>query len=262
MAEIWMEHRHASAAEPAIRRIGPGDLLAALAEGWRDFLATPTQLVFLALIYPIVGVLAARAAWGGSLMPLFFPLVSGFALVGPVAALGIYELSRRRERGMPVSALDALDVRYSPALPSILTLGVLLLAVFVVWIAAAREVLLATLGAGPLGTPLEFWHRVTGTAEGWRLILLGNGVGFLFAALVLSITVVSFPLLLDRLVGIDVAVRTSLRAVAANPLPMALWGLIVAALLAAGCALLFAGLAVAIPVLGHATWHLYRRVVV
>ncbi|HEY4250625.1 MAG TPA: DUF2189 domain-containing protein [Roseomonas sp.] len=262
MAQLLMTDRQSGAADPAIRRIGPADLWAALTAGWRDFLAAPTQLVFLAVIYPIVGLLAARAAWGGSLMPLFFPLVSGFALIGPIAALGIYELSRRLERGMPVSATDALDVRYSPALPSILTLGVVLLAIFVGWIAVARQILFETLGAGPLGTPVEFWHRVLGTEEGWRLILLGNGAGFLFAAVVLAITVVSFPLLLDRAVGMGVAIRTSLRAVLANPFTMALWGLIVAAMLAVGCALLFAGLAVAIPVLGHATWHLYRRVVV
>jgi uncharacterized membrane protein len=261
MAELSMTGPDTSA-DPAIRHIGIHDLTEALRAGWRDFKSTPTQLIFLVLIYPIVGGLAARSAWGGSMMPLFFPLLSGFALIGPVAALGIYELSRRRERGMPVSALNALDVRHSPALPSILGLGVLLLAVFVIWVAVAREILHATLGGGALGSVPDFLTRLIHTPEGWQLILFGNAAGFLFATFVLAITVVSFPLLLDRAVGMGAAIRTSLRAVAANPFTMAVWGLIVAGLLALGSLLLFAGLAVVIPVLGHATWHLYRRVVV
>jgi len=244
---------------PAIRQIGTDDVWHALALGWRDFLANPTQLVFLAVIYPVIGLLAAGFAAGRDMMPVVWPLLSGFALVGPVAALGVYEISRRRERGEETSWLNAFDVRHSPSLPSILALGVLLLAIFVAWMFTARGLYDAIFAGMPAAEgPGAFLRQVLRTPEGWRLMLLGNGAGLVFAGLVLSLTVVSFPLLLDRPVGAAAAVRASLRAVALNPGPMLLWGAIVAAVLAVACIPLFVGLAVAVPVLGHATWHLYR----
>ncbi len=269
MAEAWTSPRAAvapgaAAAEPAVRRITVADVGDALRLGWQDFLAAPTQLVFLGLLYPIVGLFAARAtAGGGDAMALFYPLVAGLSLMGPVAALGIYEISRRRERGWAVSWLDAFSVLRSPAIVSIAVLALMLLVIFGAWVLAAEMIYKATLG-GAAAQPSsvgEFVRLVRDTPEGWRLVLLGNGVGLLFAAAVLSLTVVSFPLLLDRDVGPGVAVRTSLRAVAANPIPMAVWGLIVAALLLLGSLPLFVGLAVVMPLLGHGTWHLYRKVV-
>lgn len=256
----------APADEPAVRRIGVSDLRDALAEGWRDFLDAPTQLVFLAVIYPVVGLAMATGAAGGHLMSVVWPLVAGFALVGPLAALAIYEISRRRERGLPASLRAALGgVARAPGLGSIVLLGLALLAVFAAWIAVAEVIYFATIGDErypPPASATDLAGRVFGTGDGLTLLLLGNGVGFLFAALVLATTVVSFPLLLERDVGAAGAVRTSLRAVAANPVPMALWGLAVAALLLLGSLPLFVGLAVVLPVLGHATWRLYRRVVV
>ncbi len=264
MAEDLTSSRAAAstAAEPAVQRISLADVGDALRRGWQDFLAAPTQLLFLGLLYPLVGLFAARATGGGDAMALFYPLVAGLSLMGPVAALGIYEISRRRERGWTVSWLDAFSVLRSPAILSIAALGLMLLVIFGAWVLAAQLIYEATLGrvAQPSSVG-EFVRLVSGTPEGWQLILWGNAVGFLFAALVLSLTVVSFPLLLDRDVGSGVAVRTSLRAVAANPVPMAAWGLVVAVLLLLGSLPLFVGLAVAMPVLGHGTWHLYRKVV-
>jgi uncharacterized membrane protein len=250
--------------QPVLRRIGPRELGEALGAGVADFLAAPTQLLFLGAIYPIVGLVAARVAWGGPLMPLLWPLLAGLSLVGPVAALGLYEISRRRERGLPVSWINAFNVLRSPAIGAIAVLAAMLLAIFLAWLAAAHAIYQATVGAAgpPPATMGEFLERVFTTEAGWRLILIGNGVGFLFAVLVLSLTVVSFPLLLDRPeLGPAAAVRTSLRAVALNPVPMALWGLIVAGLLVLGALPFLVGLAVVMPILGHATWHLYRRVV-
>ena len=126
---------------------------------------------------------------------------------------------------------------------------------------AAQAVSRMTMGDGLPAAIGDFLHRVVIAREGWSLILLGNAVGFHFAVVVLTLTVVSFPLLLDRDVGVRVAIRTSIRAVLTNPVPMAAWGLIVAAALFIGCLPLFVGLAVAMPVLGHSTWHLYRQVV-
>lgn len=248
-------------ADPTVNRITITDVLDALAKGWDDFLANPTQLVFLVVIYPVIGFVAAYAASGGALLPLVWPLVSGFALVGPVAALGIYELSRRREQGLPVSWLNAFDVLRSPSLFAMIVLGVMLLAIFVVWIATARGIYHATLGPLTPASISDFVWSVFHTSEGRRLIVIGNGVGLLFAAVVLTLTVVSFPLLLDRQTDPGTALRTSIKAVFTNPVPMALWGLIVAVLLLLGSLPFFVGLAVAMPVLGHATWHLYRKVV-
>lgn len=246
---------------PVVRGIGVADIRDALVRGWQDFRATPTQLVFLSIIYPIVGFIAARAAWGGDLMPLLWPLASGFALVGPVGALGIYELSRRREQGFSVTWLNAFGVLRSPSIGAIVLLGVMLLVILLVWLLTARAIYRLTLGADAIASIADFARLLFRTREGWLLIVIGNGVGLLFAALVLTLTVVAFPMLLDRRVGPAMAVRTSVRAVLSNPVPMALWGLVVAALLVLGSLPLFAGLAVVMPVLGHATWHLYRKVV-
>ena len=267
MAEAWTSPRAAPAAtpagtEPAVRKIRLADVGDALRLGWQDFLAAPTQLVFLGILYPLIGFFAGTAVAGGDTLALFYPLVAGLSLMGPVAALGIYEISRRRERGWAVSWLDAFSVLRSPAILSIAALAMVLLVIFGAWVLVAETIYDRTLGtvAQPASVG-EFLRLLRETPEGWQLILFGNGAGFLFAVTVLALTVVSFPLLLDRDVGPGVAVRTSLRAVAANPVPMAAWGLIVATLLVLGSLPLFIGLAVVMPVLGHGTWHLYRKVV-
>lgn len=243
-----------------IRRIGFGDLRTALRRGWADFLQTPTQLIFLCVLYPAIGLVAATLAAGRDAMHLLYPMAAGFALVGPVAALGLYEISRRREGGLPTSWTNVFDVLRSPAIGSILGLGLLLMGLFLAWLWAADAIHGATIGRLPPGTDLQ--EALFATPEGWRMIWLGNLVGFCFAAAVLVLTAISFPMLLDRGGGVAEAVATSVRAFAVNPLPMAAWGLIVAVLLLLGSLPLFIGLAVVLPVLGHATWHLYRAVVV
>lgn len=248
-------------AEPAVRRIGMTDLREALAAGLDDFRAMPSHLVFLCIIYPVVGLILARLAFGYDVMPLVFPLVSGFALIGPFAAIGLYELSRRRERGQDVSWRHAFDVFRSPSIFSIGLLGLAFLALLVVWLGAAEAVYALCFGNAEPVSVGAFADAVFTTRAGWALIVLGNAVGFLFAVVALILGAVSFPLLVDRDVGPIVAVRTSARAVLANPLVMAVWGLIVAAVLALGSLPLFVGLAIAMPVLGHSTWHLYRRLV-
>ena len=248
-------------AQPVIRRIGIADLQEALAKGIDDFYAMPTHAMFLCVIYPIVGLFLARLAFGYSILPLLYPLASGFALVGPVAALGLYELSRRREAGLPTSAVRAFDVLGSSSIGAITALALLLLTIFVIWVALANAIYIATFGYATPTSIENFVNEVLTTRAGWMLILVGNLVGLLFAILVLSISVVSFPLLLDRDVGAAVALLTSIRVVARNPFTMMLWGLIVAALLVVGSLPLFLGLTIIVPILGHATWHLYRRVV-
>jgi uncharacterized membrane protein len=246
---------------PAIRKIGVSDVFDALRRGLDDFWDKPSHYVFLCLIYPIVGVFLITWTSGGNALQLIYPLITGFALLGPVAAIGLYEISRRREQGLDTSWRHAFDVRKSPAMPAIVALGIMLMALFVAWMLTAQALYTYLYGEA---VPASFSGLVAGilsTQRGWTLIVLGNFIGFLFALVALSTTVVAFPLLLDRDVGAYAAVETSARAVIVNPIPMLLWGLIVAAALAVGTLTLFVGLAVALPVLGHSTWHLYRKVV-
>jgi uncharacterized membrane protein len=244
-----------------IRHIDVRDLIAALRDGWSDFAAMPSHAIFLCVIYPVVGIVLAQLILGYSTLEFLFPLAAGFALVGPVAALGLYELSRRREAGLEPSATQALEVLRSPSIGAIAALGALLMMIFLVWLGTAHAVYVASFGYDTPASPGQFVREVLTTPAGWTLILAGNGLGFLFAVLVLTISAVSFPLLLDRDVGAAFALLTSIRVVLTNPVTMALWGLIVAALLLLGSLPFFVGLAVAMPVLGHATWHLYRKAV-
>jgi uncharacterized membrane protein len=246
---------------PVIRRITAADVWLSLRQGFSDFEAYRSDVIFLCVTYAAVGLVLARLALGLDLLPLLFPLASGFAIVGPLAAVGLYEMSRLREQGADVSWTNAFDVIKAPAAGSIALLGLLLVAVFLFWLAAAWLVFQHTLGPSMPSSPAAFVHDVFLTGPGQAMIGIGIGTGFLFAVLAMMLSVVSFPLLIDRDVGLDTAIKASFRAVIANPGPMALWGTVVAACLLAGMALAFVGLMVAVPVLGHATWHLYRKLI-
>jgi uncharacterized membrane protein len=248
-------------AHPMVHRIGVADLREALARGIEDFRSMPTHAMFVCLIYPILGVVLARMAFGYAVLPLLYPLAAGFALIGPFAAIGLYELSRRRQRGLDTHWTHVFDVLRSPSIGSIVALGLLLMAIFLCWLASAQAIYQSLFGVLAPASVGEFLHTVFTTSAGWTLILLGNGIGFLFAVVALALSVVSFPLLIDRDVGAAVAIATSVRTVMVNPAAMALWGLIVAGLLVLGSLPCFIGLAVVMPVLGHATWHLYRKAV-
>jgi uncharacterized membrane protein len=246
---------------PEIAHIGIADLRDALARGVGDFAAYRSDVIFICLIYPLAGLVLAWLTFGYATLPLLFPLASGFALLGPVAAVGLYEISRRREQGAEVTWADAFGVVRSPAFGAIFVLGLVLLVIFLAWMAVAYVIYQGTLGPEPPESLGSFISDVLTTGAGWAMIIIGCGIGFLFAVLVLTISVVSFPLLLDRDVGLYTAVQTSIRAVAENPRTMAVWGLIVAGGLVIGSAPLLLGLILVMPVLGHATWHLYRKVV-
>ena len=235
---------------PVIRKIGPQEIGRALAQGVDDFRAMP-RIAFLCLIYPFCGLVLAYATSQQNALQLLFPLASGFALIGPLAAIGLYEMSRRRELELDTSWKYAFNVLRSPSIPSIAALGLLLVAIFVAWLMAAEGLYIALFGSDPPTSYGAFFEEVVSTSRGWMLILIGGFVGFCFAAVTLCISVVSFPLLLDRDVGAAVAVATSLHG-REDIGAMALWGFIVAAGLVIGALPLFVGLAIVMPILDAA----------
>ena len=245
-----------------IEKISPADLKEVLLKGLEDFKEKPTHLVILAIIYPLAMLVAVNVAAGYELLPLVFPLVSGFALIGPVAAVGLYDMSRQREEGHDITWEHAFTIFSSHNIFAIVKLSILLGVIYFTWLGTAYAMYRLNFGDAVPTSISEFVWQVLTTPAGWTLIIVGCGVGFVFALVVLAISAVSFPLLVDRNVGTVAAIQTSVHAFMANPVTMTIWGLIVAILLVIGTVPLFVGLAVIMPVLGHATWHLYRKVVV
>jgi uncharacterized membrane protein len=249
-------------AVPEVRRIAFADLGEVLAKGFNDFLAFRDDVIFLCLVYPIAGLAVTYMTSNVGLLPMIFPLFSGFVLIGPFAAVWLYEMSLRRERGESVSWVEGVKIFQSSNAAAIFKLGLLLTAIFLLWLATAMLIYMSTMGPKMPEGVASFVHDVFTTAAGWKLIVVGVGVGFFFALAVLSISAVSFPLLLDRHVAISTAIGTSIRAMRVNPAQMLGWGFIVAASLVLAMIPLLVGLIVVLPVLGHATWHLYRKLVV
>jgi uncharacterized membrane protein len=248
-------------AEDQINTLTFDDLRDALRAGVADLGAARADVMFLAMIYPVIGLVLAGFGLNMNLLPLLFPLMAGFALLGPVAAVGLYEISRRRERGQPANWGHAFAVTASPSFGAIVVLGLYLLAVFVAWMLVARAIYALTLGPDTPASIGVFLTDVLTTGPGWAMLIVGMGVGCGFALLVLATSVVSFPLLLDRDVGVPNAVVTSVRVTMKNPRVICAWGLIVAGGLVLGSIPALIGLVIVMPVLGHATWHLYRKAI-
>ncbi|MDA7964632.1 DUF2189 domain-containing protein [Ruegeria sp.] len=246
---------------PMVQTLTMQDLRACLKAGYRDFLETRADAIFIVLVYPIAGLLMFGIGLNMDMIPLLAPLIAGFALIGPVAAVGLYEISRKREQGGTAHWLDAFGVFRSPSFGAILALGFYLVMLLLIWLMVAQSVYVQTLGPEPPTSITAFAAQVFTTGAGWAMIIFGTAIGFVFALIALAVSVVSFPLLLDRKVGLPVAVVTSVRVLRQNPGVILTWGFIVAALLVLGAIPLLLGLIVVMPVLGHATWHLYRRAV-
>ena len=246
---------------PKVQQLDMSDLSAALRAGWQDFSACRSDAMALVFLYPLIGLAMVVLSLSMDLLPLIFPLVMGFALIGPVAAVAFYEMSARREAGFKPRWMDAFSVLRSPAFLSIVMLGLYLAALFILWLMFAAAIYNRTLGPEPPSSLMAFARDALMTGPGWAMILIDTTVGALFAFAALAVSLVSFPLLLDRHTGLPVAVATSLRVVRRNPMVTLAWGMIVGALLLIGALPMFAGMIVVIPLLGHATWHLYRRAV-
>jgi uncharacterized membrane protein len=247
---------------PETKRLTTDDLRHALRKGWEDLAAMRSDVLFACMLYPIMGAVLLGLASQGNLTHLLFPVMSGFALVGPVAALGLYELSRRREAGQAVGWSAMFDVLRNPRFPRILMLALFNGVIFMAWILIADAIHAVTLGTDRSETLTGLVTLALTTPAGWVMTVVGTGIGFVLAAAVLAVSVISFPLLLDRNVTLPVAILTSVQVTRENPVVMAIWGLIVAGGLALGILPVLLGLVIVLPVLGHATWHLFRAAVV
>jgi uncharacterized membrane protein len=246
---------------PQARRLSMDDLIHSLAAGLEDFAACRSDAMFLVLFYPVIGIALIVMSLSMNLLPLIVPMIMGFAILGPVAAVGLYEMSSRREAGFKPRWMDAFGVIRSPAFGAILVLGFYLAALFIIWLVAADMIYIRTLGPEPPTSILGFATAVVTTREGWIMAIAGGALGAVFAFAALAMSLVSFPLLLDRHVGLPVAVATSIKVLRKNPVICITWGVIVGSMLVIAAIPFLAGLIIVVPVLGHATWHLYRRAV-
>ena len=244
-----------------VRKITDEDLRFSLRQGYEDFGDLRGDLFFAGLIYTIIGLAAVVMTTSAPLMPFFFPVVAGVALLGPVAAVGFYELARRREKGEEVRWFNFIDVRKRPSLDDMSMVAGLLLVIFVGWLLAAGALYLLIFGWTAPSSIGDFLAMVFTTPKGWALIAGGAVVGAIFGWLVLALSVASLPMLVDCDVTAAEAVSASWRASHANKREMIRWGLLVTALLVLGSIPLFVGLAFVLPWLGYSTWHLYTRLI-
>lgn len=247
-------------ADPVVRAISLGDVAEALIEGVRDFQAAPLYGMALGAIYCAAGIIIVLSVTTLGMGYLAYPLAAGFALIGPFVAVGFYEISRKREAGQSASFADIRRAMTSRG--EIGWMAFVTLFIFIMWMYQARFLMALFFGLNASFTTLrQFLTTVLTTNEGLIFLLVGNVSGAILSLVLFSLTVVSFPLLLDRDLDCVTAMITSVRAVATSPVPLIGWAIAIVALLIVSALPFFLGLIVVLPVLGHATWHLYRRII-
>lgn len=246
--------------DPVVRRIRPADVAESVAAGLRDFQAAPQFGLFFGGLYAIGGMVIVRAAASWGLLYLAYPLAAGFALIGPFVAVGLYEVSRLREQGRPITWAGVLTAVFAQGRRELGWMSLVCVFIFMMWMYQVRLLLALFFGFESF-TANTFLTTLLTTPEGWLFLAIGHADGAVLSAVLFSLTVVSFPLLLERDVDFITAMITSVRAVTLSPVAMLGWAAVVVLLLIAACLPFFLGLFVVLPVLGHATWHLYRRLV-
>jgi uncharacterized membrane protein len=247
---------------PRVNTLTPADIRAALMEGLSDFARAPLFGLFFGGIFALAGIIIVLALTVWDKAWMIYPVAIGFPLVGPFAAVGLYEVSRRLEAGLPLIWSEILSVVWAQRLRELSWMAFVMLFVFWIWMYQVRLLIALFLGRMSFSTLEKFLAVVFTTGQGWLFLAVGHVVGAALALVLFSVTVISIPLLMEREVDFVTAMITSVRAVVASPVAMLSWGLIVTLCVIIACLPFFLGLLVILPVLGHATWHLYRRAVV
>lgn len=246
---------------PRLGRIGWPDIGAALRLGIRDFLRAPAYGLFFGGVFAAggVGIVLLLGYFNAPWMIL--PIAIGFPLIGPFAAAGLYEVSRRLAAGLPLSWRAVLLTVFRQRERQLGWMAFVVLFIFWVWIYQVRLLIALFMGFGASSSLERFGSIVLTTQNGLTFLAVGSLVGLVLALVLFSTTVIAMPMLLDREVDFVSAMITSVRTVTANPLPMLGWGVVVTVLTLTAMLPAFLGLLVVMPVLGHATWHLYANAV-
>jgi len=245
---------------PVINTITPSDVLDALDAGIRDFRSAPKYGLFFGAFYALAGWLLVSLVFYLEHPYLAYPLATGFALFAPFAATGLYDVSRRLERGEPLSWSAVLSSVQAVSGKELAWMAVVTVFTVIIWLDIAAFLFFAFMGFGG-GTSDNLINEILTTPRGWVFLAIGNAVGAILAGIVFSYSVVSFPMLYDRDVDFVTAMVTSVKSVLKNPRAMLIWAIIIAVQLVISLVSLFAGLIIALPILGHTTWHIYRKVV-
>ncbi|MHC5654768.1 DUF2189 domain-containing protein [Stappia sp.] len=233
----------------------------ALGAGMRDFRSAPFYGLFFGAVFALGGNLVLLTASAFHMSYLSYPLAAGFSLIGPFIAVGLYEVSRRIEAGTPLSWPGVLGVIWEQRSRELGWMAFVVLFIQIMWMYQVRLLLALFLGFQSFASFGEFVEVVLTTPEGLLFLIIGHVVGAVLSVVLFSLTVVSFPMLLDRDIDFITAMITSVRAVVTSPVPMIGWALVVTVTLIVSMLPFFAGLLIALPILGHTTWHLYRALV-
>ncbi|MBC00282.1 MAG: hypothetical protein CML67_12150 [Rhodobacteraceae bacterium] len=244
-----------------VNAIGFDAIVDALGEGMRDFRKAPRFGLFFGGVYALGGIFVLLTASALHMSYLSYPLAIAFGLIGPFVAVGLYEVSRRLENGEPLDWYGVLAVIWAQRRRELAWMAFVVLFVQIMWMYQVRLLLALFLGFQSFASFSAFVEVVVTTPEGLMFLLIGNIVGAALSIVLFSLTVVSFPMLLDREVDFITAMITSVRAVVTSPAPMIGWALIITVTMLLSMLPVFAGLLVTLPVLGHTTWHLYRKLV-
>lgn len=232
------------------------DLRNALGAGWKDFLAMPQYGLFFGGLYVVTGLGLCYLALIGGYTSLLIPATAGFPLIAPFIAVGLYEASRRREIGAKLSWPKVIGALRGHGDEQIMSMGVIVFVAFGFWMIVAHAIVAIFMNGAGSGS--ESWAFL-GTETGIAMLAVGSTIGAIMAMAFYTITVISLPMLVDRKVDFLSAIITSIQTVRSNFAIMLIWAIMISTLLFIALIPAFLGLLVALPVLGHATWHLYRR---
>jgi len=244
-----------------VRAAGVHDIKAALAAGLRDTAASPLLSLFFGLVCAVFGAVLLSSLVVSDQILIAIAAGVGFPLVAPFLAAGLYEISRRRSRGLDYRAADIFLVVFAQRGRQLGWMSFVVLFVFWMWAYQVRLVMALTLGYRGMGSPEAFVEALLTTSQGASFLIVGTIVGAVLSTVLYSLTVISMPLLLDREVDFITAMITSVKTVLASPVVMLIWGAAVGALTLLAIAPAFLGVIAVFPVLGHTTWHLYERLV-